>query len=414
MTQVRIPFEDASNGEGFTFPNYDVELSLLRDIHVFFESLNGLSVADSCIDEGLRDIIVAFKTLLKSQKCYNALYNFEILLEEKGLDDPYRANGTTPNILHEIRNCAHILGMISTGYIPMDVYAQHGGLDADLSARFRHDSIEDKAKSKTFHIYTGMERNLERLFVEGEIDEELHWQKRMEATLAAEMTDVMTRKDAFLDPETGQVVTKTNGKILKKDRYGGNINIYWQKMLPYPLAILGKYADRSENVGTRYSVEKFTLESNIKYAMKTRYIYGNESHDDVAMEKWPQFAYAIKASDDMLGIQLTMLETMNFHLDDEQSNPRTGNPIRLSKYAPYGLHAYHTIPQCLHPISVAAHDYRRHHENTAKIRSVLENKLAPAIRMEEDKYGLNPIKGLEFSQSIFFGPHPPSKSVSPS
>ncbi len=414
MTGLLTPFSSAHAGEGFAFPNYEVAPSVLKDIHLFFESLNGLSVADSCTDEGLRDIIVSLKTLLKSQKCHNTLYNFEILLKEKGLDDPYRANGTTPNILHEIRNCAHILGMISTGYIPMDVYAQHGGLDADLSARLRHDSIEDKAKSKTFDIYTGMERNLENLFEAGELNEELHWKKRMEASLAAEMTDVMTRKDVVIDPETGRVVRKPNGKILKKDRYNGDISIYWGNMLPYPLAILGKYADRSENVGTRYGVEIFTLESNMKYARKTRYIYGNESHDEVAIEKWPQFAYAIKASDDMLGIQLTMLETVNEYLDDKRSNPRTGNPIRVSKYTPHGLHAYHTIPQCLHPISVAAHDYRIHHENTAKVRSVLENKLAPAIRVEEDKYGLNPVKGLEFSQSSFFGPHLPSTLVSPS
>jgi hypothetical protein len=389
----------------FPFPNYDVALNLLKDIHTFFQSIEGMTVAESCEKEGLRHIIISFKHLLESQRCFNALNNFEVLLDEKGMDDPFRADGETPNILHEIRNCAHILGMISTRYIPMDIYLTHGGLDADLSARLRHDSIEDKAKRKTFDIYAGMERNLERLHLENLIGDEEHYCKRIEAALTAEMIDVMTRKDAEINSVTGKIIYKTNGKISKIDRFNGDLGLYWGGMLPYPLSILGKYSDRTENVGTRYGVDKFTLESNQSYARKTRHIYGTEAHDDTVIKKWPQFKHAIIASDAMLGLQLTMLESANYYLGEENSNPATGNPIRFDDYLPYGLHAYHTIPEALHPISTAVNSYRKHPIEPQKINALLYQKFIPPIKSAERQFGLNSIQGIDV-QSLPSSAHP--------
>ena len=69
-----------SSAESFDAPNHPVDPKLLKDIHTYFETLRGMSVEDSCTEEGLRLIIVSFRKFLKEQKCYNALKNFEIPL----------------------------------------------------------------------------------------------------------------------------------------------------------------------------------------------------------------------------------------------------------------------------------------------------------------------------------------------
>lgn len=405
--------EGKASAEPFEVPNHPVDPKLQRDIHRFFETLEGMSVQDSCSENGLELILASFKKLLEEQECYNALNNFHVLLEEKGEDDPFRADITTPNILHEIRNCAYILGKISTGYIPMDEYLKHGGLDADLSARLRHDSIEDKAKRKIFDIYAGMEKNLERLYDDGILDVEGHYCKRIEATLAAEMIDSMTRKDAEIDTATGQIVRKPNGKISKIERYGGNIALYWKAIGQYPLAVLAKYDDRIENVDTRYGVPRFTLQSNQKYARDTRQVYGTESYDDKICAQWPEFEPAIRASDSMLGIQLALLEMTNYCFENPNLSPRTGNPIRIDDYAPQALHAYQTVPEVFHPISVSIHSLLTHHEKPELIKEILKFKYIPAIRAAESRYGLNPINGLEKDVFEFFGPIAPMNTKGP-
>lgn len=412
--EIKKDFTFVHKGNGtFSFPDYCVDPSLLKDIRLFFDSIAHLTVDDSHTKEGLRQIIVSFRNFLENQQCYNALYNFEILLKEKGADDAFRANGVTPNILHEIRNIAHTLGQISTGYIPMNVYAQFGGLDADISGRLRHDSIEDKAKRQKEDILIGMEANLDNLTHDKKISSEQHHKSTYRAVVSAKIIDLMSRKDVKFDPETGLPIKKENGKFVKIERYNGDENEYFKQLLKHPLALLCKYADRIENISTRYGVSRFTLAKNKEYAEKTRRIYGIQQFIAQAIKKWSVFSYAIKANDAMLGIQLRIFEGVNNYMGDAKLNTDTAHPFVFDEYITHGLHAYHTLPQVFHPLTIAIHSLENHPEQNERIQSIVQKLIIPPLRQAVQHYGFNPIEGISNTIAIFKSRRPPSSPASP-
>lgn len=390
---ARYAFDAARTPNVLGFRPYIIDHDLQNDIHEFFAAIAHVSVKDSYTDAGLGLILDSFEKLLKKQNCINALHSLQILKREKSGDEAFRANGKTPNILHEIRNCAQALGMVAMGYLPMDIYKSHGGLDADMTTRLRHDSIEDSAKSK-IDIYAGLERNLHMLVTGGYIDDDFHYDKRREATIAANNIDLMTRKEAIIDDETGVIKRSKKGKLKKRERYGGNTNTYWYKLLESPLALLCKYADRTENVGTRFGVKRFTVSKNIKYARETREIYGTEDFDDRAVQKWPAFEPAIRAADDMLGVNLTILEGVNKYMDNPALNPVDGVPFRMAKYLPNALLAFQLVPDCLHPIAVAIDGLEEAYEDDPRMETIVNNLVLPPIQEAIRDYRINPIPSI--------------------
>lgn len=383
----RTTFDEAARNISGSFA---VDPKLKNDIEIFFGLVSDFSIDESCSTDGLRQIIVAFKNFLAKQNCYNALYSFDVLLAEKGMSDAFRADGTTPNILHEIRNCAAQLSRIYTGFVPAEAYLRHGGIDADMSARLRHDSIEDKATSQ-LEIYAALEGNLHALIKAGDITDEQHYCKRIEAAIAAENTDLMTRKDVAIDLETGVILKKENGKIKKIERYGGDSNTYFYRLLQRPTALLTKYDDRIENVGTRYGGTGFTIEGNIKYARQTRQIYGLENYDDRATEKWPEFVRAIRAADDMLGVQLTILEGINKYTMNPANNPLIGVPFRFDNFLPNALKPYENTPACFHPVAIAVHGLRKEAKHDRRIHIVIDRLILPPLLTAVEQHGLSPI-----------------------
>ncbi|MEM9468999.1 MAG: hypothetical protein AAF988_02445 [Pseudomonadota bacterium] len=391
---LKTPYNEARFGKELHFPNYEIDLVLLRSINLFLEICSDLTIEDSRTEEGVRHIVGAFTTLLEENRCFNSLNNLPVLLEEKGEQDAWRADGITPNLLHEIRNVAHGLSFISTRCLPMRQYLKHGGLDADISARLRHDSIEDKGKRKSSDIYAGMERALEELSQEGLLDEAEHYCKRMEATIAVELIDRMTRKDAAIDPSNGRIIfDEEKGKVKKVVRFDGDEQAYFDRLLTMPLAILIKYSDRIENVGTRLGVDRFSIEKNREYAEKTRFIYGVQQFINRALEKWPEFKYAIQASDDMLGIQLRILEACNRYLSDPDLRPDRSFPVTFDEYAPNGLYPYSNLPEIFHPLSVALESIERHAKKSSRM-NIVGARIAGQLNELTDGYGFNPIPGI--------------------
>lgn len=380
---------------------YSVPPATEAAIDRFFSSISDLTVESSNDPENAERVIENFEQLLRDLKLYNSLHSLKVLKQEKGEKDPLRANGKTPNIFHEIRNCAHILGMIKNGKIEMDAYEKVGGLDADLPARLRHDSIEDKAKTRT-EIYAGMEKNLHTLFENGEIDEETEFIHRIKASIAANNINYMTRKDAELEviddnqtQESYAIIKKNNnGKIQKLLRFGGDVHEYFISMLQSPLALLPKYSDRIENVGTRYGIDIFTLEKNHKYARETRHIYGTFNFDERAKAMWPAFRKAIRASDAMLGIQLRVLEGINQIKENGLPNKNVPFSYRFNKYLPHALSAYDGIPECLHPISIMLDSLSS--EKDKNIKHAIENFIKPPIKDARMKQKLDNIGGVPF------------------
>lgn len=369
---------------------HTVPSDLIQDIEEFFNSVKHLSVEESFSEKNKNLILYNFETFLLKQKLYNTLHSLEILKEEKGENDPYRANGKTPNIYHEIRNCFHALGMIKNGFINMDSYEKHGGLDTDLSGRLLHDSIEDKGKTK-IQIYASIEGMLHRKFTSGKIDEKTEFIHRNKVSLAVDNIDRMTRKDSVIDSETGRL-TYENGKPIKQERFNGNKFIYFYRLLETPLAILGKYADRTDNNGTRFGIEKFTLQSNINYAEETRGIYGRFDFDERAIKTFPFFKKAIKAADAMLGLHQMILEGVNDHKKNKALNPETGLPFRLNRYLENALPAFDGIPNCFHPIAVTIHSLSE--ENDARIQKVKDRLILPHIQTAIMNMELKAIEGV--------------------
>lgn len=368
-------------------PNHSIPDDLKQDITEFFDSVRHMTIEDSCSETGLEHIKNSFKKFLTSPRCWNALFSFEELCAEKTGRFSFRADKSTPNILHEIRNCAHSLGLLVRGFIPYEDYLRQGGLDADMTGRIRHDSIEDFGESYR-SLYTRMEKHIHALDLPA--DETHH--KLFQANLGASNADIMSRKDAKRTV-TGKIMRRFD-KIVKIERYGGDSGVYFRKLLDHPMALFGKYADRTENVATRHGVPRFSAKSNRTYARETREIYGLEAHDDIACERWPAFADAIRSADDMLGVNLLILEGTNKYKSNKALRPEQAHPFRLERYLPNALIPYQDLPAVFHPVSIHLHMLEREVSDDPRMRVIIDNLIAPPIANAVNQYELLPIPGV--------------------
>ncbi|MEM7618171.1 MAG: hypothetical protein AAF244_02190, partial [Pseudomonadota bacterium] len=285
MNRITGPFDEASE-------SVSLDDALPRDIETLFDKISHLTIADTETDQGLREVIAAFKEFLTKQECWNALVNFEELLKEKGkeTENQFRNNKRTPNVLHEIRNCMQSLSMIIEGAYDMEAYQEAGGIDTDMVAGLRHDSIEDKGQFKSTLINL-MERNLQRLFQNSQIDYHTYMAKLIEAGQGAEAVDRLSAKEAKINPKTGKIIWKDKKKLKpeKEKRFNGDANKYFYHLRENIFSLLRKYADRNENISTRLGNSGFTLSQDRKYVRKTLETFYLENFRDKAIEMHPGF-----------------------------------------------------------------------------------------------------------------------------
>lgn len=265
--------------------------------------------------------------------------SFENLLGEKIREFEFRADGVTPNWYHELREVLLVLSLIRTGKLPLQVINSVGGLDALISGVLRHDSWEDFGKTP-LRIYAALEKAFNDWSDKIYIDEEelLLLQKR--AARISQMVDLATRKVPVIG-EFGEILFTPKGKILKVDRFP-NLDIYHEKQLPDPFAILNKYVDSVEGMSTRPGVGRFDIDDNIKYAKERRELYTDRELK--AADHWPGFKDAFCAVDSMLGVTLKILETVNEHYKNPSSLIANRRPIDISKYLPDAADAFAPLP----------------------------------------------------------------------
>lgn len=376
-------------------PDYPVNPKLKSDIMEFFDSVRDMDVEDSFTDDGIERVKKAFIKFLTEQRCWNALHSFEELCKEKSGDNSYRGDDETPNILHEIRNCAHQLGYIVRGYMPPDEYFHEGGLDADLMSRIRHDSIEDHGKTQ-FSIFAKAEEYLHKLQISAqEFQLKIH-----QAVKGAEASDLQSRKHAKVNKHGHIERDSKTGKIIKEERYDGDTGVYFAVLRKKILSLLGKYDDRTENVTTRWGVKRFTAKSNRKYARQTREIYGLEAYDEEAIRMWPEFKAAIICRDAMLGLGVRCLEGMNKYKSNKALNPDNGMPFRLIRELPAALIPYQDLPAIFHPISVNVHMFEREVKKDPRVRKVINNLMLAPIIQSAAEHVLKPIPGITLSVTM--------------
>ena len=374
-------------------PNYNVPEDRARDIQTFFNSLSDMSIEESFTKIGIQKIHDAFIAFLDAQDCKNSLYSFERLKLEKSGENYYRADKITPSTLHEIRNCAQSLGLILRGFVPSETYEKYGGLDADMTARLRHDSIEDYAKTY-FSIFANMEKHIHSLAEKGDLDKGGLYYRTQIAIQSLKTVDLMTRKETAIDPKTGKIKRDENGKVIKQERYGGDTGAYFKNMMDSVMAVLCKYADRTENVSTRHGVERFDAQSNRVYARETREIYGLEAYDDMVADKWPDFEPAIRCADSMLGVNLLILEGVNKFKSNPYLSPENAGVFRIDRYLPEALIPYQDLPAIFHPISVHLHMLEREVNNDLRMRHVIDHLILPPLQKAVRDYNLKPIPGI--------------------
>ncbi|MEM6780440.1 MAG: hypothetical protein AAF569_01095, partial [Pseudomonadota bacterium] len=364
----------------------------IKDIDEFFDSMRDMTFEESQTEEGIEKIKNAFRKFLTSQRCWCALHNFEKLCEEKS-NKPFRADKETYNIMHEIRNCARRLSYLRNGFIPWDKYCLQGGLDADLMARIRHDSIEDYGESFT-SLYDETEIYLHGL----DLEEAEHIIKIQQARIGASTADLMSRKDAKRD-NLGRIMRDPETKkIIKVERYDGDTGVYFRKMIDNILALTGKYDDRGENVDTRVGV--FSLADNEIYDRETHGIYGLEAYDEEAVERWPEFEDSIRCADDSLGVSLLVLKGINRYKGDTNLKPKTASPFRLGRYLPGALLPFQNTPMIFHPIAIMNHTLERDAKTDPRMRPIIDKLIMAPIQQGIQEYGLQPVPGIPANDNL--------------
>lgn len=304
---------------------------------------------------------------------------FEELLKEKTGEFAFRADGKVPNWYHEARQCFYTLSMVRAGLLREQDLIAFGGLEVAIGIGFRHDSWEDLGKDR-LSVYVPLERKLHQLESQGLITESQLYVERSNSVRIVDGMDFLTRKTPELD-EYGDFVRKPNGKIKKNDRFGGQLNLYYDHVLKSPLTALGKYNDGIEGMSTRVGVQSYSVEDDRNYTAERRGIYGRRALDSQALRLYPFLKPAIRSADGMLGILLVGVETLNDYNRDHGQNPRYATPIRIDPYVPAARKGFEYLPPAWHPICIFMERMRDKalRENDGHIDLLNKNALIPAL-----------------------------------
>ena len=323
----------------------------------------------------------AFRTFLKEMKWTVAEWCFEDLLREKTGEHEFRADGKTPNWYHEFRECFYDLAQARAGHVLEDNVRKHGGLHAAVGIILRHDSWEDLGKDK-IAIYSPLEKRIHAL----PDDDGKIFELRQIASTVVDGVDLLTRKTPKLDDE-GQYLRKPSGKLVKIDRFGGDLNVYITRLLENPNTARAKFIDSIEGMMTRGGFNDneepiFSLETNITYTNERRGLFGRRETDLQAIEAFPEMKKAIKSLDSMLGILLVCQETVNDFKANLNNKPENAKPIRIGNYTHAAKRGFRHIPSCFHPVTI----FLERLEDVAKTegdnhtRMLLDKVLYPSLQ----------------------------------
>lgn len=309
-----------------------------------------------------------------------AEWAFEDTLAECFGEFEFRADGITPNWYHQSRQILYRLAKVRSGILKEEAFENYGGLQVAVTVDKDHDRWEDLGKSATT-IYATREQHIHECWDKnpGSRTDAEFFMLRQQAAMAADFTDLMTRKKPRMDAD-GNYVRKDTGKLIKDDRFAGDLNLYMDQVLKTPITIDGKYNDGIEGMSTRH-IPMFSDEQNRSYAEERRKIYGRRNIEHEAIEQFPFMKDAIRSSDDLLGILLVMTETVVDYSKPE-NNPRYARPINIEDYlSPPLLKWVNVLGPAWHPVTIALEDLenKAKHETKPHTALLLNNSFYPAI-----------------------------------
>ncbi len=363
---------------------------LVRAIDNLFSKINFQTEAETLEPENIAKTEAAFLEFLDEMRWPLGKVSFSELMKEKSGDFALRDDGKTPSWYHELSEIMIFLALVKSGKIDEAILDKYGGAEVMISAQLRHDSWEDHGKTP-MEIYAELEHDLDEAQRTGAITKEQEYVLQRKAAGVAEIVKLMTRKvpvradqvlpekkwpfnlswvsniiekmpllsrfnfaSAPLVDKQGFVL-KTNGKRLKVDRFGGDLNQYHEGQIRNPMAAMAKIIDSICGADSRIMPDflermhddskKFSVADNVKYAKERRAHYSGYPYAKEANDKNPVFADAFLSMDSILGIIVSSLETVNHYFDkNNRDNPYGARPADIDRYVGPAREALSCLP----------------------------------------------------------------------
>lgn len=352
-------------------------LSLNDKIDDLLAAINFQTEEETLLPENVETIKIAFENFLKAADWPMAAASFQELLKEKSGKHAFRKDGKTPDWFHEFQNVLCYLVRIKAGLLRPEELNRFGGPEVGVSIALRHDSWEDFGKSP-MQIYAPLEKLFHDLMDQDQVTENEGQSLRHKAVVVSQGVDLLTRQVPRICDD-GSFARTDTGKLIKDERYGGDMNLYVNALLGNPHSVLVKFDDAIWGMATRIGVNSFSIQDNKKYARERRGIFGRRQTDTQAVQKWPFLKEAIPATDGMLGILLVVMETINDYDSDHRQNPENAFPIRIQQYLPQAMSGYRHLPHAFRPDLVLIGRLEARAVREPRIRALLDKAIYPAI-----------------------------------
>lgn len=385
----------------------------------------------------------AFLDFLDEMNWPLAKAGFSELLDEKSGKYAMRDSGDTPSWYHEFSEILIFLALVRSGKIPKDILDSDGA-EVMVTSFLRHDSWEDHGKNPSI-IYSELERDLyKELEKRGEdyLDEDnFELRTRHRATTVANVVDASTRKtpitakqyeakygvDLLAAPSPADkfraiasqipvvsyvfniqqkpaygvdeegFVTKPNGKRLKEDRYGGDMNTYHKTQIQNAFAAIVKLTDSICGGDSRIMRDyldrkddddkKFSTQSNIDWVSDRRAHFSGYPYAKTAADQHPEFAEAFAALDAILGIEVRSLENVNhYYAKGNNDNPYRALPLDIDDWVDPAREVLEVLPNGWRPDTlflerleaVAEQEYECSNGTHSQAMAILNHSLYPS------------------------------------
>ncbi len=307
---------------------------LFASIDQLMEALNFESTRASLTRDNELKAHHAFKDFLDENRFFLAAKSLEVLLdEEKFGDHAFRRDKETPNWYHELRQILTFMALVRSETLSLEDLAPYGSMDVMLAAILRHDSLEDFAKTHK-EITQALYERVQELDEQGTINRAEVKVLNNKVPMIVDIADRMSRKIAVLD-DSGFPQKDVTGKYKYDRRFDGDMNQYLGNLIAHPLAGLAKYLDSIEGTSTPTRIDSFSpahLDQRRDYADERRQLFGRTATDGLLMKAFPVFKKSIKAVDALLGVNLVILETLNYYQRNPINKPANAPAIDIARY----------------------------------------------------------------------------------
>lgn len=363
---------------------YDRLVQLIDDL---FRKTDFKTEEESIEPENAKTIRESFESFMDQAGLGLARHSFAELLEEKSGLFEFRDDGKTPNYFHELRECLQILALIRNKKLSMKAIRESDGLDVLIASTLRHDSFEDHGKTKDDLTQSILDK-VKSLHPDKQITRKFLLQVGGQAEKTANIVDILSRKIAKRDENQFVIRNPDNGKLIKIDRYDGDLATYLNRQLEHPFPSLVKNIDAVEGMSTRILLDtfrrepskKFSVADNARYAAERRQLFGNYNFLDDAIVKYPKFKDAFRCVDHMLGVNLVILETTNYYYQNEGQNPARARPVNIGKYIDPARDGYEGMPIWARPDFIMIGRLEKVAEEDKRMRALLTHAFYPAIK----------------------------------